>query len=148
MMLLAMALAAEAVAPITIEVRNVRNARGDVRVDICPKDRFLADGCPWHAAVPARAGMTVITVAGVPPGDYAAQAFHDENDNDKIDRGWFGIPKEGIGFSRDAHFVPSSPKWRDAEFTHTTAAQTIHFSLRYLTGPANAEEWHSLHLKR
>ena len=38
------------------------------------------------------------------PGVYAAQAFHDENMNDKVDRNVLGLPTVGIGFSNDAPF--------------------------------------------
>lgn len=150
MILLAALLMAEAAAPgsgaaITIQVHNVRNNHGLVHVDICPRERFLADGCPWRANVPAQSGTTIVTVAGVPPGDYAVQAFHDENSNDSIDRGMFGIPREGVGFSRDARIVFSPPSWRDAAFTHGTAGQTLSFSLRYFMGPGSPEEWKKKH---
>lgn len=146
MIILAVLLLADAVvgspaAPITITVRNVRNNHGRVRVDICPREHFLADGCRWHASAPAVAGATTVTVAGVPPGDYAVQAFHDENGNDRIDRGIFGIPREGVGFSRDARIVMSPPKWSDAVFMHGAGAQSIGFSLRYFLGPGSPEEW-------
>ncbi len=146
-LLLADALPASGGAPITIEVRNVRNSHGRVHVDICPHDRFLADGCRWHADAPAEAGTTTLTVPNVPPGDYAVQAFLDENDNGRIDRGLFGIPKEGVGFSRDARIAMSPPKWADAVFTHGGAAQTIGFSLRYFLGPKSPEEWKAQHPK-
>ena len=132
-------------APITIQIHNVRNSHGRVHVDICPRARFLADGCPWHASVPAQTGSATVTVPGVPPGDYAVQAFHDENSNDRIDRGMFGIPREGVGFSRDARILLGPPTWHDAEFTHGAAAQTIGFSLRYFTGPANPADWQRRH---
>ncbi len=104
-----------------------------VRVDVCPQARFLADGCPWHTNLPAHPGTMIFTIAGVPPGDYAVQAFHDENDNDRIDRGLFGLPKEGVGFSRDARIVFSPPKWSDAVFTHgSTAADDQLFPALFL----------------
>jgi len=144
--LLAVLLLADAVAggpgaPITIAVHNVRNDHGQVRVDICPRQRFLADGCQWHARAPAVTGTTTITVAGVPPGEYAVQAFHDENGNDRIDRGIFGIPREGVGFSRDARIVMSPPRWSDAVFTHGAGPQSIGFSLRYFIGPGSPDAW-------
>ncbi len=144
-LLLADALAASSGTPITIQIHNVRNGHGHVRVDVCPHARFLEDGCPWHAEAPARPGTTTVTVPGVPPGDYAVQAFHDENDNDQIDRGIFGIPREGVGFSRDARIVFSPPKWRDAMFAHGATAQAIGFSLRYFTGPDSPAEWQRRH---
>jgi uncharacterized protein (DUF2141 family) len=140
-LLLADAAAGSPGAPITIAVRNVRNNHGRVRVDVCPRERFLADGCRWHATAPAVAGTTTVTVAGVPPGNYAAQAFHDENSNDRIDRGIFGIPREGVGFSRDARIVMSPPRWNNAEFTHGAGPQSIGFSLRYFLGPGSPEAW-------
>ena len=144
--LVPLVLAAAAPAPsLVVEVANVRNGHGRVRIDICPKDNFLADGCPWHASAPAHAGTTVITVPGLPPGDYAAQAFHDENSNDAVDRGLFGIPKEGVGFSRDARIVFAPPKWDDAHFRHESAPQRIGFRLRYWIGPGGPAAWQAAH---
>ena len=73
-------------------------------------------------------------IAGVPAGQYAAQAFHDENRNHDIDRAIFGIPKEGVGFSRDARIRFSPPKWEEAVFNHLPRPEAIHFSLRYFLG--------------
>ena len=150
MILLAVLLWSDAVSgnsgtSITIQVHNVRNNHGRVHVDVCPRERFLADGCPWHANVPAQTGTTTITVPGVPPGDYAVQAFHDENSNDHIDRAMFGIPREGVGFSRDARIVLSPPSWHDAVFSHGITAQTLSFSLRYFMGPGSPAEWKRKH---
>jgi len=125
---------AEAVGPIIVEVGNVRSNRGKVIVDICPQSRFLDDGCAYHAEAPAKAGVTIVTVPNVPAGEFAAQAFHDENGNGEIDRGLFGIPKEGVGFSRNAPIRLSPPKWRDAVFVHHAQSGTIRFDLRYFMG--------------
>jgi uncharacterized protein (DUF2141 family) len=118
-----------------------------VRIAICPKDKFLADECPIHASAPAKIGSTWLTIQNVPSGDYAVQAFHDENGNDEIDRAMFGIPKEGVGFSRDAKIVFSPPKWKDAWFAHGAAAQNMTFSLRYFSGPSTPAAWKERHPK-
>jgi uncharacterized protein (DUF2141 family) len=140
-----MPIALDPPAAVSVEVHNVRNDHGLVVVALCPKARFLADSCPYQAQAKAQTGTTRVVVEHVPPGEYAAQAFHDENSNGDIDRGIFGIPKEGVGFSRDAPFVPSSPHWQDAVFTHTAAPQVIGFRLRYLTGPSSPEAWQRRH---
>ncbi len=131
--LLALAMA-EAAGSVTMNVANVRSSRGRVVVDICPQDRFLEDGCVHHAEVAARAGTTSITIPNVPAGQYAVQAFHDENANGEVDRAMFGIPREGVGFSRNARIGLGPPKWRDAFFVHQGRAETIGFSLRYFMG--------------
>lgn len=131
--MLALAMA-EAAGSITMTIGNVRNARGKVVVDLCPQERFLGDGCIHHAEAQARAGTTVITIENVPAGNYAVQAFHDENANGEVDRAMLGIPREGVGFSRDARIGLSPPKWRDAYFVHQGRAEAIRFRLRYFMG--------------
>jgi uncharacterized protein (DUF2141 family) len=119
---------------LTLDVSNVRNAKGRVHVDICPETSFLKEDCPYSATAPARIGTTVVTVTGLPPGRYAAQVFHDENLNNKVDRVIFGLPKEGVGFSNDAPIRMSPPKWRDAQFDFAGGAQTISLKIRYFLG--------------
>ena len=132
--LLALALAEAATGSITVNVGNVRNSKGHVIVDICPQDRFLEDGCIYHGEAQAHAGTTSVIIANVPAGNWAAQAFHDENANGEIDRAMFGIPKEGVGFSRNARIKLSPPKWADAVFSHRARAELIGFSVRYFLG--------------
>ena len=135
-------------AAVIVSVANTRNDHGTVRVSLCPRARFLADACPYEGRAHAHSGVTVVTIEGVPPGEYAAQAFHDENDNGKVDRALFGIPKEGVGFSRDARIVLSPPKWRDAVFAHGAGPQEIRFSLRYFLGAKSPSEWAADHLAK
>ncbi len=136
--LLALPLLSAAPAPgqgtLTITVDNVRVAKGVVHVDVCPEDRFLKDDCPWSGDARARKGTTNVTVTGLPAGRYAVQAFLDENSNGEVDRGLFGIPKEGIGFSNDARIKLGPPRFADAAFDYNGAAQSIRLGLRYFTG--------------
>jgi uncharacterized protein (DUF2141 family) len=136
--LLALPLLSAATSPgpgtLTINVDNVRIAKGRVHVDVCPETKFLKDDCPWSGNARARVGLTSVTVTGLPPGRYAVQAFLDENSNGEVDRGLFGIPKEGIGFSNDARIKLGPPKFEEAAFSFGGPPQAIHLSLRYFTG--------------
>lgn len=117
-----------------VRVSNVRNANGQVHIDICPQAMFLKENCPYSAAAPAQTGVTIVTAHNVPPGHYAVQAFHDENANHKVDRALFGIPKEGVGFSNDAPIHLSAPKFADAAFDFAGGDQTIGLKMRYFLG--------------
>jgi uncharacterized protein (DUF2141 family) len=132
--LLALAMAEAATGSVTVNIGNVRSSRGTVMIDICPQNKFLDDTCAWHGEAPARAGTTVVTVQGVPAGEYAIQAFHDENANGEVDRAMLGIPREGVGFSRDARIGLGPPKWRDAYFVHQGRPEVLRFRLRYFMG--------------
>lgn len=116
-----------------VEIGNVRTAKGRVHIDVCTQSQFLKD-CPISADAPAHVGVTTVSLAGLPPGRYAVQAFLDENGNGKVDQALFGVPKEGVGFSNDARIRLGPPKWTDAMFDTTGAEQTIKFSLRYFLG--------------
>jgi uncharacterized protein (DUF2141 family) len=118
-----------------INVDNVRTANGTVHVDVCPEAKFLNDGCPWKGNAKARVGLTSVIVTGLKPGRYAVQAFLDENGNGEVDRGIFGMPKEGVGFSNDAKIRFGPPKFAEAAFGYDGAGQAIHLNLRYFLGP-------------
>lgn len=119
---------------LTVVVTNVRNAKGVVHVDVCRQSEFLKD-CARSSETPSAVGTTVVHFHGLPPGDYAIQATHDENNNKKVDTGLFGIPKEGVGFSNDAPISFGPPKWKAAVFA-LSGDKTITLKMRYFTGPS------------
>jgi uncharacterized protein (DUF2141 family) len=58
--------------------------------------------------------------------------FHDENDNGVLDKGAFGIPTEGYGFSNNAKGFFGAPSWRAAGVTiGPTDDKQISISLIY-----------------
>lgn len=118
-------------ATLEVLVGNVRNDRGHVRVAVCPQALFLSDKCPFGGTAKARPGEVLVTIPDVPPGTYAAQSFHDENDNRDMDRTLLGLPKEGIGFSNDAPFRFGPPSFGDAAFQLPPSGGRIRFNLRH-----------------
>ena len=126
--LLALA-AAPAQAPadgsVVFQVDHVRDDAGHVRVDICTQATFLKEACPYSGAAPAVKGVTTVTVSAVPPGVYAAQVYHDRNDDHTVNRGRFGIPLEEIGFSNNAPIGLRGPKWTKAAFSHDASDQQL-----------------------
>lgn len=127
-----MALAADG--DLRVIVDNVRNANGAVHIAVCPENLWLKEGCVNRAVTPARKGVTEIIVKGLPAGRYGAQLYHDENGNNQLDRGTFGIPKEGVGFSNDAPIRMGPPKFKDAGFDYNGRDGTIRLKMRYFSG--------------
>lgn len=52
----------------------------------------------------------------VPPGTYAVSVMHDENDNQKLDKNFLGIPTEGYGVSNNKTHAMSTPTWEECRF--------------------------------
>ena len=55
----------------------------------------------------------------IPPGTYAIGIYIDENENEKLDTNFFGIPKEQYGFSNNAKAF-GIPKFEAAAFVIDT----------------------------
>lgn len=98
----------------TVEVRvSGVHAKGNVKVAVCDKERFLKQ-CAYTASAPAREGETTVVVKDVPAGTWAVLAYQDENGNNELDRNFIGMPKEPYGFSRDARGKFGPPGFEDA----------------------------------
>lgn len=52
-------------------------------------------------------GRESYLIQDIPPGEYALMVFFDENNNDRLDRNFIGIPKEPLGFSN--RYQPKGP---------------------------------------
>lgn len=117
---------------LAVVVDGVANTRGVVGVLVFksaqgwPEDNASAFR---SKAVPAQIGTVTISIADLPPGDYAVVVLHDENQNRQLDRNWLGEPKEQWGMSNNpaAHF--SAPSFSQARFAFA-ADSTIHVHLR------------------
>jgi uncharacterized protein (DUF2141 family) len=67
-------------------------------------------------------------IHNLPSGTYAAVVLHDENENRKLDRSLFGLPKEQWGMSEDPRVHFSAPSFEQARFT-LTQDEEIHVML-------------------
>jgi uncharacterized protein (DUF2141 family) len=87
---------------LTIEVKNLRNAKGVVQFALYNIDGSIPDEDyeNYYKIVKGEIvnGSSTIIFENIPSGRYAVNILHDENKNGKIDKG-FILPKEGIGFS-------------------------------------------------
>ncbi len=101
-------------ADVEVRVLDVANSRGSVRVAVCSETQWIKPSCALGARVPAHAGTVIAVVKNVPPGIYGVLVHHDANDDGGINRTLLGIPKEGIGFSRDAPLRFGPPRFVDA----------------------------------
>ena len=79
-------------------------------------------------SIPADAPSTAFP--GLSPGDYAIAVIHDENANAKLDT-FAGIPKEGVGFSRNPKFTFGPPRFAAARFTLDGDAERQQVRMRY-----------------
>jgi uncharacterized protein (DUF2141 family) len=83
-----------------------------------------------HGGFPI-AGLQALERFQVPPGRYAVVVIHDENSNMKLDRNFFGIPKEGFGFSNNPRVIIAAPSFAAATVPVTCPATQLEIKLIY-----------------
>jgi len=120
---------------VDVSVTGVQSARGHIRVELCTKDTFLKDNCPYQGAAPATPGTTLVRIDGVPPGAYAAQVFDDDTDRGVVHANALGIPREAVGFSNDARLHAKGPRFSDAAFIVEDKVARITLRLRRIFRP-------------
>ncbi len=116
-------------ADLTVTVVGATNQKGQIAAALFN----TADTFPGEPMVGQRApagAQVELVFKNLAPGRYALSAYHDENDNQKLDRGTFGIPKERYGFSRDARGSGGPPEFRDAAFEVKEGDNRIQLQLR------------------
>lgn len=122
-----------ATASLAVTVTGIKNAKGVIRLALCPPDAGFPD-CKTKvvrtASLPISGGTASVTLTGLVPGRYAVSVFHDANSNNKLDT-FAGIPKEGYGFSRNPGFKPRAPKFSEAE-VQVQGTSTVAIKLRYI----------------
>jgi len=103
---------------IQIEIAGLRNAHGLVRLCLTRDHESFPD-CKgpgvFHGTVKASLAPLHYTFRAVPAGNYAVAAFHDANDNGKLDT-MMGIPREGFAFSRNPKMHVRAPHFMEASF--------------------------------
>lgn len=102
---------------IEVNFTGIKSNKGKLFVELYnTKNSFLKK--PFKTAIVSIEDLkSTVIFKNIPVGEYAISAFHDENDNKKMDTYFFGIPKEPIGISNDAKGFIGAPKYKDAKFT-------------------------------
>jgi uncharacterized protein (DUF2141 family) len=129
--MIALAPATGATTEVDVRVLGVASDAGVVRAAVCAQAEFLRPTCRYVGHAPARRGVTTVRVSDVPPGVYAVQAHHDANNDGKVNRNLFGIPTEGIGFSRAAPMRFGPPRFADAAVSIGGALVRLDITLKF-----------------
>ena len=121
---------------LTIEIDEFRNPKeGNILIAIFTDQlNFKNDISLKNWIVPKEKlikGVFKETVK-LPLGEYGIAILDDEDINGKMSYSFFGIPKEGYGFSDFNHSGFKKPMFSDFKFSVSDSTQIIRIKLRYL----------------
>jgi uncharacterized protein (DUF2141 family) len=104
---------------LTVEVSGLRNSKGVVQFalyhtpDAFPDENYKKYYLKLTDKIDDK--FSTVTFENLPPGKYAINILHDEDENGKIKKGMV-LPKEGIGFSNyESIGMFNKPKFSEAE---------------------------------
>ncbi len=104
-------------ASLDISFEALRSHKGIIRICLTANPAGFPDCSKDKSAitrsVPANGG--VVHIADLARGTYVLAVIHDENGNSRLDT-FAGIPKEGIGFSRNPRLMFGPPSFASASF--------------------------------
>lgn len=118
-------LAADAPSSNVIEFHmELQRQGGVVRCGLFSKDGWLKK--PLASDTVAASGKKArCTFSNMAPGVYGISAFHDVNENGKLDTNFVGYPVEEYGASRNARNLFSAPSFDDARFQYKGGRRTL-----------------------
>lgn len=119
---------------LTVEINGLKNQKGTLCFSLfsngqgfpSQSERAFASRC-----VAAKEASISATFEQLAPGNYAVAVIHDANDDGKLNTGFFGIPTEGFGFSRNPKIGMGAPSFQDTAIL-VAGESTIQIDLNYL----------------
>lgn len=108
------------------------NKAGSLSAGIFTKEFFPETGkAAYERYVKVEGATMEIHFDEIPAGEYSAAVFHDLDNNGKLRTNLLGLPREPIGFSRDARIRMGPPSYYDAVFrVNADEAITLTITLR------------------
>ncbi len=107
----------EGTANITVHVTNIKKMKGNIQLGIYEECCFLKAGGEFADFKKKVDGESVTVVfENVPYGEYALGAYHDLDEDVKLDTNFLGMPQEPYGFTRKLVSRFRAPKYKEMAF--------------------------------
>lgn len=100
---------------VEITIKGIEEVKGSVLVAVYNSEESFMKKQIASKKIKVSNNEVTLVFENVKSGDYAITTFHDENDNDKLDSNFVGIPKELYGFSNDAKGSFGPPSFEKAK---------------------------------
>jgi uncharacterized protein (DUF2141 family) len=122
-------------ADLIVIVSNVQQDVGAIQVGLFfnnPVDfpKSITQGITAPAKERDAQGRVRLVFSALPPGEYAATAYHDINGDNKLNTNLMKLPTEPYGFSNNARGSFGPPTFKDAAITIGEVTVTIEFQIK------------------
>jgi uncharacterized protein (DUF2141 family) len=112
---------------LTVEIEQLRNNKGKLLLELNTDKEEVIKGFAGTIA----ANKSFVVINDLKPGKFAFRYFHDENNDEKLNTNFMGIPKEGYGFSNNAKGSFGPPSFDKMVF-EITKSDTMRCTVTYI----------------
>jgi len=119
-------------ATLDVTVSDIQPGPGNIRVALYANaDSFRHEDRAFQVlSVPATTASVIVVFKDIPVGQYAVLAYHDANDNKKLDLRFGMFPEEGWGLSNDPTVI-GPPRFSASAFDVSEPAAKVPIRLSY-----------------
>lgn len=121
---------------IEVIITGIRSAKGQIVIGIFRDNKSFQEEKPFMRKKFKKCEISngqMIVKFGLEPGTYGFSLLDDENNDDKMNYNFLGIPKEGFGFSDYYHTGLTRPKFDVFKFVlNKNQNQKILMKIKYM----------------
>lgn len=111
-----------------VNMSGFKNNKGKVKVGLYTSENTFLKVTFLSLDASIRNKEAKVVFENLEKGEYAVSIYHDENNNNEMDKNFFGIPKEDYASSNNAKGSFGPPKYMDAKFI-VKEDTTIHITI-------------------
>lgn len=101
---------------ITIVVTGFKTNSGKLKIALYDSKQYFLIKITERKNAPIKNYEATVTFENIPEVTYAISCYHDDNDNDSLDKNGYGMPIEPYAFSNNAKGYMGPASWEDAKF--------------------------------
>ena len=103
---------------LTVTIIGIEQVDGRIMIGIVDNEEKwpVGEELDFSADPIVKGNIVSYAFTNIPAGTYAIAVYHDVNENRTLDKGLFGIPKEGYAFSNNKFGLFGPPKFKDVSF--------------------------------
>ncbi|VXC13799.1 conserved exported hypothetical protein [Flavobacterium sp. 9AF] len=99
-----------------VNMSGFKNNKGKVKVGLYNSEKTFLKATFLSLDSSIKNNEAIVVFKNLEKGEYAVSIYHDENNNDEMDKNFMGIPKEDYASSNNAKGTFGPPKYTDAKF--------------------------------
>lgn len=117
---------------LSVTIENIKEAEGQLIIALFDSKETYLEEDFRSQTVEVKGKSQEVVFDELPPGYYSVSIIYDKNKNGELDKNFFGLPREGFGFSRKSLGTFGPPSYDETKIRTNNDNVEISIQLKYL----------------